>query len=302
MVVGSGRNNFWFGTEEYMDFIRTPNRGAPMDVDSWSTSGTYLNGGGFGQYSFGGHMMYIFEWPESSTRQLAQLMRDYRRGIYGRGLIYFLDPTIYDLNILPARWAAPSLACDDEGASMVYGYNPESVITSGWETNRLPIQSAYYNLASVTEGYRDTGDSVFIPIPTGYTLYLGAVYTKTGSGVISAYPVDANGTLGTPTVLTEVAVNATDLVPDTFSGGRGIRIQLGKTATGAATVTATALIGRLYRTSLTPPASFSAGPWIGGKGHSGCRFEGEPTEVAISGVNGGTRQFAASFREVGSWV
>lgn len=301
-LPGSGRNNFWFGTEEHMQWVRTPNRGAPMDVDSWGTSGTYLNGGGFVRNAFGGHMTYIFAWPDSSSRQEAQLMRSYRRGTYGRGLIYFIDPLIYDLNILPARWADPSIACGDEGASMVYGLDPESVITSGWEANTLPVKSAYYNLATITEGYRDDGSSVFVPIPTGYTLYLGAIYTSTGSGVISAYPVDANGTLGSPTVLTEVAVDATDLVPDTFSGGRGVRIQLGKTASGAATVTATALAGRLYRTGLTPPASFTAGPWSGGMGHSGCRFDGEPTYVANTGVNKGAIGFAASFREVGSWV
>jgi hypothetical protein len=285
-----------------MQFIRTPNRGAPMNTESWGTSGTYLNGGGFVRQSFGGHMNYVFEWPDSSSRQTAQLMRSYRRGTYGRGLIYFIDPLIYDLNILPARWADPSIACDNEGASMVYGLDPEAVATSGWETHTLPIKSAYYNLASTTEGYRDEADTLFVPIPTGYTLYLGAIHTTTGNGVIEAYPVDSNGNLGAASVLTKVAVDATNIVPDTFSGGRGVRIQLGKSASGAGTVTVAAMTGRLYRTGGSPPAAFTTGPWVGGAGHSGCRFDGEPTYVANTGLNGGTIGFAASFKEVGSWV
>lgn len=43
------------------------------------------------------------------------------------------------------------------------------------------------------------------------------------------------------------------------------------------------------------------GPWVGGQGHSGCRFDGEPTYIEYTGVNGGQVGYAATFREVGSW-
>jgi len=302
LIPGTDRDNFWFGTEEYMQWIRTPNRATPINTESWSSSGVFLNGGGYSQHSFGGHLVYIFEWPESSSRQLAQLMRDYRRGTYGRGLIYFIHPFDYDLNILSSRVADPSQACDDEGASLVYGLTPDAVPTSGWQANRLPVQSAYYDLGEIASGWRDDGSDVFIPIPAGYTLYLGAVHSVTGSGAIRVRSVDSSGNLGTASSLSAVSASATDLCPDTFSGGRGVRIQLGKTSSGAATVTPTALVGRLYRTGDTPPSTFTAGPWSGGMGNSGCRFEGEPTFVPNSGMDGGQIGFAASFREVGSWV
>lgn len=75
--------------------------------------------------------------------------------------------------------------------------------------------------------------------------------------------------------------------------------------------------GRSYRTQWdgTPGNSTSSawtmtpefdrlkeGTWIGGQGHSGCRFIGKPTYVNNTGVDGGQVSFAASFREVGLWV
>ena len=44
------------------------------------------------------------------------------------------------------------------------------------------------------------------------------------------------------------------------------------------------------------------GPWIGGMGHSGCRFAGKPTYVGNTGVGGGQVSFAATFVGVGSWI
>lgn len=54
--------------------------------------------------------------------------------------------------------------------------------------------------------------------------------------------------------------------------------------------------------SLTPLNLLSAGPWIGGQGHSGCRFATTPSYVTNSGYAGGRIGFAASFTEVGDWV
>lgn len=298
MKIGNGRNNFWFGTEERMAFLPTPLRGAVMSPESTGVSGTLINGTGFARNARSSHKTYVFEWQDSSAIRAAALMKSYYDGTYGRGLIYFLDPLIYDKNVAPARWADPSIACDDEGPSLVYGVRPERVLTSGWETNDLPVYSAYYNLADVASGYRGGRDTLFIPIPTGFTLYVGAFHSTTGDGVIEAYPVDNHGVVGSPTVLTEVASDATDIVPDTFTGGRGVRIQVGKSDSGAGAVTFTGFVARLYPTGLIPPASFSAGPWMGGLGHAGVRFTGPPTYVANTGVNGGQVGYAASFKEV----
>lgn len=337
----ASRRTMWMEVDGgYRGWFLCPNSGADSSPEAWGADGTLLNGGGYALNSWGSHKVFQYSWPDSSSRQDAQFIKSLADGTYGRGLIHFIEPTLYDQNILPARVADPSMAVDDEGASLVYGYDPEGVPTSGWETNMLPLTSAYYNLFGAAAGYRGASDSVYVPIPDGYTLYVGAFYSETGSGGIFARPVNLNGSEGTDVKLTLQANNASQIVTDGFSGVRGIRLWLGKTASGAATVTATALIARLIRTDriTTPeqggidpdslgygldaygqtgyggyesysPAGFTAqylrlikGPWIGGMGHSGCRFVGKPTFSSNTGVNGGQVGFAATFREIGSWV
>lgn len=291
----------WFGTVDRMRWINAPLRGANMNPVGWRNGGALLNGGGFENYSFGTHKTYTFEWGGGSAVTMAQMMKSYRDGSFGRGPIYFLDPLTYNKNVLPARWAAPSMACGYEGASHVYSIEPLEVAVSGGETLDLPIKAAQYNLTLIASGYRTDNDTVFIPIPEGFTAYVGAIYATTGTGAVYATPVNTNGTLGANTVLTPVAVTATNIIPNTFVGGRGIRLWWGKTAAGVATVTITAVTVRLYPSNLTPPASFFTGPWIGGMGHSGCRFSGEPTYIPTTGYNDGTAQYAATFRETGDF-
>lgn len=289
----------WFGTLDRMQWVETPQSGADMTPQAWSTSGTNLNGGGYVKHSWGSHKTYTFEWRKTSSLRAAQLMKSYRDGTYGRGLLYFVTPDCYELNILPARWADPSMTLDDEGGSLVYGIYPESVDVTGGAANALPVKGAYYDLAAVDEGYRGDDDALFIPRPDGYTIHMGAFYSTTGSGCVCVAPVADDGTLGTPVTLAELANNATDLVPDEFTTGKGVRVWIGKESSGAGAVTLTALTARLYPSALTPPASFSSGPWVGGMGHSGCAFDGVPTYVPYTGVNGGQAGFAATFREKG---
>ena len=291
----------WFGTIGRMRWIPAPLSGADESPEAWSDGGALLNGGGWERSSWASHKVYMFEWPESSAAVTAQLMKSYRDGSFGRDPLYFIDPNAYNKNVAPARWASPEMATGFNGASHVKGIEPVRVAVSGGETNDLPLYAAQYNLATAATGYRGDRQSLFIPIPEGFTAYVGAVYTATGSGGVFVSPVNSSGVVGSASALTQVATTATNLVPDTFSGGRGIRVWVGKSASGAATVTFIALTVRLYRTDLVPPASFTAGPWIGGMGHSGCRFSGPPTYIATSGIDDGRAQFAATFRETGDF-
>lgn len=318
------RKDFWMDVEGgWKGWIRTPNRGADSSPQAWGADGTLLNGGAYAIASWGSHKRYTYAWPDSSPRAEAQFMKSLSDGTYGRGLIHFIEPTLYDQNILPARVADPSMAIDDEGASFVYGVNPTAVGTSNWEPNLLPTTSAYYDLTNVTPGYRGIEDSTYVPIPEGYTLYMGAFYQATGSGGVFIREVLDNGREARDVMLTAIDNESPVIAVDTFSGIRGVRVWLGKYSTGAASVTATALIARLIKTDrilideagyaegqygLEPyggvltPTYIDQGPWIGGMGHSGCRFVGKPTFVSNTGVNGGQVGYSATFAEVGSWV
>jgi len=236
------------------------------------------------------------------------MMKSYRDGTYGRGLLYFLEPGIYRTNILPAHWADPSMSINNEAPSLVYGVDPIAVSTSGGSDLALPVVSAQYDLSAVAAQYVPTPDSsVFLPIPTGHTLFLGAFYSSTGSGGVFATPVNSNGTLGDAVKLTEKSTSDVDVITDQFSGDiTGVRLWVGKSSDANSSVTLAAMSGRLMETvdvsNSTKVDKLVAGPWVGGQGHSGCRFLGTPSYVTNSPVDGGRVGFAASFVEVGSWV
>lgn len=307
MAINS-RCAFWFGTEERAGWFATPLQGADSSPSAWGVDGTLLNGGGYAFNSFGSHKRYTYEWPQSSSPETAQMMKSYRDGTYGRGLLYFLEPGIYRTNILPAHWADPSMSLNNEAPSLVYGISPVAVQTSGGDDLGLPVTSAQYDLSEVAVQVAPTPDSsVFLPVPTGHTLLLGAFYSSSGTGGVFATPVNSNGTLGTTIRLTEKSNSDSDVVTDQISGDiTGVRLWVGRTDLTFSSVTIAAICGRLIETSeLVIPAKearIKAGPWIGGQGHSGCRFLGTPSYVTNSPVEGGRVGFAASFAEVGSWV
>lgn len=236
----------------------TPLQGADSSPSAWGVDGTLLNGGGYGFNSFGSHKRYTYEWPQSSSPETAQMMKSYRDGTYGRGLLYFLEPGIYRTNILPAHWADPSMSLNSEAPSLVYGVGPIAVATSGGEDLALPISSAQYDLSTTPAQTIPTPDSsVFIPVPEGHTLFLGAFYSGTGTGGVFATPVNSNGTLGTAVRLTEKPNSDTTAVTDRFSGDiRGVRLWIGRLDSTPSSVTIAAMAGRLieseYAVGFTP--------------------------------------------------
>lgn len=288
--------DFWFGTEKRMGWFPSPLQGADMSPEGWNANGTLLNGGGWSRASFLTHKTFTFEWKSTSALETAAKMKAYQSGTYGRGLIYFIDPMIYDKNVLPERWADPSILLGDEGRSLVYNVSPEEAPVSGGSPMDLPVSASYYDLTGVTSGYRGDKDSVFIPIPEGYVLHLGAFYSATDDGGIFASPV-YNGVVGSETKLTPLSTAGPTLLADEFVGASGVRLWLGKDGADG-TVTVTAMIGRLYKVGA---AVVKTGKWVPGMGHSGCRFSGPPTMIRNTGIRGGTASFAATFREVGDW-
>lgn len=245
------RSCFWFGTEDRAGWFATPLRGADSSPSSWGVDGTLLNGGGYGFHAFGSHKRFTYEWPQSSSPQTAQMMKSYRDGTYGRGLLYFLEPGWYTTNLLPAAWADPSMAIGNEAASLVYGTDPIAVPTSGGEVLGLPVTSAQYDLSSVNpQSVPSVDSSLFIPVPTDHTLFLGAFYSATGTAGVFATPVNNNGTFGATVRLTEKANSDSTVVTDQISGDiRGVRLWIGRSDNTSSTITLAAMCARLLETS-----------------------------------------------------
>lgn len=296
-------NKLFFGTVNRMVWFPTPLSSAASSPIGMESGGNLVNGGGYQYNSFGSHKEYAYEWGGAAAREAAQLMKSYADGTYGRGLIYFVSPLSYSTNVLPAFWADPSMGLGYEGASLVYGLDATSVPTTSWGINELPVLSAYYDLATTAVGWRGEEQAVFVPIPTGYILSVGAFYTATGSAKVFYRTQSSSGGLGTATALTGLANDATEIVNTDISGADviGVWLYVGKSSSSAGTITLSGMIARL-RESSADQSTISAGPWIGGQGHSGCRFSGKPTYIENTGVNGGQVGFAATFREVGHWL
>lgn len=244
-MSNSGRCKMWFGTRESMRWIDVPLSGADSSPEAWGADGTTLNGMGWAANSRGSNKVYQYEWAQSSTRRDAQIMRSYFDGTFGRGLIYFIDPLAYDTNILPARWADPSITVGLEGPSLVYGVTPTAAPASA-TTNDYPAFRTTFNLSGVAAGFRGPNHALFVPIPEGYTLLLGAAYTSTGTGGVFASPAQVSGA-GTAVKLTQLDPAGTDLVRDAFSGIPGVWLWIGRTDTYAATVSIRGMTARLVR-------------------------------------------------------
>ena len=319
------RKKMWLDVEGgWAGWIDTPNSGADASPTGWGTEATLLNGGGYAANSWGTHKRYTFEWSDASSRQAAQFMQSLRNGAYGKGLIHFIEPTLYDTNVLPARIAQPSLSLDDGGIPLVLGAEAEDVAAPGWASNSLPVRAVKWNLNDIAGGFRGTRESFYLSIPEGYTLALGAVYTSTGGGGVFIRTGGIDVRLPKVDPATDSLVTPAAIM---FSGRRYVRLWFGKGLTDTnATLTVTAITARLIRTrdvfktggvgygdapygQLAYGGSelsarwnrMAKGPWVGGMGHSGVRFNGTPTLIHNTGVNGGQVGYAASFIETGAW-
>lgn len=292
-------DRMWFGTERRMRWIETPQTGANVSPIGNSADGTLLDGGAFQKNSWDSHKTYNFVWPDSSDRDLASILHSYRDGTYGRGLIYFHDPMWYEINLLPKRWADPSMALDFEAPSLVSSIVPTRTTTSGGVLD-LPVDSATYTFPV---GFvNDPADALYFPVPPGYEANIGAIYDSTATtvGVIIQ-----GSDSGVAARLAPLAPTSTTVTNASFSGESGFRIWIGTTATTPLAAAASATLSGLT-IRLTPisddDTNISAGPWKGGQGHSGTRFNGAPTLINYTGINGGQVAVTASFTDVGGWL
>lgn len=281
-------NRMWFGTERKMVWIETPQTGADVSSVGQSANATLQNGGGTVRNSWDSHKVFQFSWGDGATQSLVSLVQGYRNGSYGRGLLYFHDPMHYLTNLLPKRWSDPSMAVNFEAEPIVPDANPTAVPQVA-TANNYPMDAASYSLPA---GYSSEANSseLFMPIPPGMSMTLGAVYSGPGT----VYARTQAGTVDlTPLGLADA--NVTNLV---ISGQPWVRMGLRNTSGSAANITIGGMTARLAE-SVTSDAII--GPWFSGQGHSGCRFQADPTVINYNGVGGGQIGLSASFQEVGAW-
>ncbi|QWS69422.1 minor tail protein [Microbacterium phage Necrophoxinus] len=292
MALFNNPEFMWFGTEEKMGWIITPNTGA--DVSSFGNTGeaSLENGGYYVRNSWDSAKSYQFSWGETANHMLVSLLQAYRNGSYGRGLIWFHDPMYYSTNILPKRWADPSMAVNREAEPLLPDIIPTSTPVAT-TSNNYPVRAANYTIPA-TFSSSVAGTEHFIPIPPGMTLHLGASYTATGGARVY---------VRTPTGLQNLPMlPLTGPVATTVVNAEWARIGIRNPDATPQTVSIVGVTGRLSPSTDSSSTEYSLGPWYAGEGHSGCRFVGNPTVINYNGVDGGQMGLSVNLREVGAWA
>lgn len=298
-MIYANEEYLWFGTEEKMGWIDSPLRQPDESPTGWTNEQALLSGGAFIRGSFGSHKKYDFTWSDATSLETVQLVMSYANGTYGRGPIYFLDPFTYETNCLPAHVAAPGLATEYDSRPLLKNTHPSAVASNVSVASGLPVTSARYNLQVVGDS---ESEKIFIPVPTGMSAYVGAIYSATGSAGVYVTPVTALGD-GTPVRLTELSTSTTQFVNAEFPDVIGIRIFIQKTTVTASQLTLNALLVRIAEPDLLTTPSDRATkiietPWCGGQGNAGTRFVGKPTLIAYNGIGGGQYGLACTLKEV----
>lgn len=169
----------YFGTREHMTDVRCPAINVVRNREKWTTSGTYLNGGGFARGSSYSHALYTIGWNLMSPDEARKIL-DFYYGNYGDGPIYFLDDFALQGNVLPLHWSVPRLTVKDAPP-----------LVKGVAVSETPLgainNAGDYPSASATFAWTGTpnSDSVWIPVPPGQNFYFGVRGSRTGTAEIT---------------------------------------------------------------------------------------------------------------------
>lgn len=272
----------WIGTRGQERWMKAP-RELDTGEEGWAGSTGYLNGGRKVRHSKAGSRRYGMEW--AGTRDEVRFITDLHDGVYdaqdGVNLIYFISLEAADKNVAPQNLAFPAQV---DAMPLVTGRRPELVPTAANSLN-YPARSALYTLTSA-----DEFASVYVPIPPGYSAWLGAHGAATGTAALQVAPVG-----GTPADATLLPVTTTTRVIDEFTGAAGIDIALA----GEGTITLAGVIIQVLPIGVSP----TSGGYISGQGNSGCQFLDRPTSSVYQVAAGSERVgVSAVLVETGAWL
>lgn len=260
-------SEIWFGTKAYMSWVPAPAINVDASKQGWTSQSNYLNGGAYVRKSTSSHKEYSFTW-NNTTRDRVRSVTDYADGLFG-DVIYWADPFVMDMNMLPQYWAAPMQGLDDGIILSGSETRPTSIATPA---NQLgyPTTSAVYTVVS-----GDTKPTLWVPIPPGYTGWVGAHGQAGTGGTVVATPTTGGDNLGTPTTLDLLDVSSVTRV-NYSTAEQGVQISLG----GSGTITLSGIMVQVLPTGVVPPL----GGFISGQGHSGCTFASQPVLTQYSAV------------------
>lgn len=289
----------WFGNGGRFQWTPAPLAESESGRLFFTEQIKYENGGGDARRSSAYQMSYNFQFnaPLKGSEGL-NVYNKFASGYYGDGLIHFADPYTFETNMFSAAWASPGLIEGDW--PNIYTADPSFANTPANSYDQ-PLRTATWTItgaaATAPTGERNV---LTLPVPEGYTLHLGASGSVTGDGKVYYQTVAADGTLGTPTALTLLAATSATRLNTTVSSASAaaVRIFLGRSATGASTVTLTSMMAQLRRTGVTPTLT---GNHVPGEGHTGLMFADEAIVETYAFINPPRKALATTLVEVGGW-
>lgn len=254
---------FYMGTRHKMLEVPAPAASLPSSKVGYNNVVTFLNGGVSSRRSIASHKTYTMSWNVIS-RDEARLITDIADGVYGTGPIYIHDPITHDRNVLPQWWATPSIGVYD-GLPLNAG-DRGTVRTTPANTLGFPVESIQYDVTLATSR------TIWVPIPDGYTAWVGA-YGEDGTGgnvrvTPTSGPSDSSDGPSDTLTLLDVTDNTRFTESYASTSWDGIKLSLG----GVGTVVLTALMVQVLPTGTTP----ETGGFISGQGNSGLSFNGQP--------------------------
>jgi hypothetical protein len=300
-MVAAGDPTIYFGNLRTAGFVYAPTNVDADPIGSIDGFG-YGNGGAFLSQSAGTHRKFGMKWNTAQMDDL-QFLFNYRNGLAGTGLLYWVDIYASYYNALAPHWAAPFLTAN--GWPSLYGADNIPVQVAATSTaNNQPIYSAKYTISGAASAIPDRGQVLLIP-PT-HQLSIGFSGSATNGGVVRVQPYNLNGTLAATQDLTLLSASGTTRLNKTFSGATysAIKIYLTSTISGTATVTLDS--GDAVYTPLTGTPVLT-GNHKEGRGHTGFKFASDPTLSYNFFDDGGVvpRRYvsaAVTFEEIGGWL
>jgi hypothetical protein len=258
---------FYIGTREKMFEMRAPSVTMPSSKAGFNSQIDFLNGGASVRRSKAARKQYTLTW-NSIDRDEARILLDLADGLHGNGSIYWHDPFTADRNALPQWWASPMQGLYD-GLPLNAGARGIAFPTTS-NTLNLPVESIEYNVAL------GTSRNVWVPIPAGYTAWVGAYGVDGTGGTVVATPTTGPTTEGANDALTLLDVTDDSRFTNSYSSANfdGVNISLG----GVGTVLITGIMVQVLKTGVTP----QTGPFISGQGNSGVSFAAQPTYTPYS--------------------
>jgi hypothetical protein len=280
----------WFGNRRRMQWVKPWRPSPEFNPHAYGELTDLANGG----LAFTGSLDYAGDYTKewAGTADELEFLRAYRNGRYGRELMYWIDPSYAHRNILPARWATPWISADD-AIPLIRRARPAKVDNTDF-SREYPAHGARY---SVQAG--DESATLLLPIPPGYTLWLGVHGDADVDGKFIATPHEGL-VAGTPVPLDRLAVDSTTRVNHSFaaSGSSAAAqswVELSIDTASTAAFTAVGLIAQIHKTGDTPPT----GDFLEGMGHSGCDFHSLSPQPLTASFD--RSAIVARFVEVGSW-